>query len=175
VPYEGTLTIWRGIRADQLRDYCREVSKVACSSRPKQPPYTRCDLFISESALTAKGFSLAFILRHELAHCNGWGQDHAGGRKVLSSTKVQMPKLPESMRWLPVYPPLACITPDRTVEPCDNRRADPALSVARPGPHILTQEEKERLMKWGRSTLDYRPNYETPGPSLSDEKVNHAN
>jgi hypothetical protein len=49
-------------------------------------PATICDIYIVEdSALKARGWNLAWLLRHELAHCNGWA-GHAGGKKIWIGT-----------------------------------------------------------------------------------------
>ena len=129
MPYQGTLTIWRA----------KTIKDLAVIGQVKEPGYSGvaftatmhtkdglllpvCDIYIVEDGvLKASHYTLAFVLRHELAHCNGWPGNHPGARKVPVNS-VKMPALPASTRWLPAYPPIACITPERTVESCEKRK-----------------------------------------------------
>lgn len=130
VPYTGKLTIWRTRSEQALRAIVNtgepNWSGVAASGHNRKAPGTPatiCDIYIVEDgALKARGWNLAWLLRHELAHCNGW-VGHAGGKKIWIGTPTAMPQLPESTRWLPAYPPLVCITSDRKIEPCTDRKA----------------------------------------------------
>jgi hypothetical protein len=132
VPYEGTLTIWRLQSEQAIREMCSRtpfpILALACSISPRgEKPKSWCYVFIvSDAVLKARGVSLAYALRHELGHCNDWPKDHPGGRKLPVDAAISPPKLPETTRWLPAYPPLHCITPDRTVEDCKKRQLNPA-------------------------------------------------
>jgi hypothetical protein len=124
VPYTGTLTIWRGKGGDLM---CPNspMSRAACTKQPLVfgVPTAWCDIQITDDkTLKSLGISYAFVLRHELAHCNGWPQDHADGIKMDASTRVPAPVLPDSTRYLPAYPPVVCITTERKIEPCKNRK-----------------------------------------------------
>jgi hypothetical protein len=108
--------------------------------------HKHCSMFLaSEDMMKRKGKSYAFVLRHELAHCNGWKHpkttegkkfnvgdmwDKAEGAKWIAlNTKMPMPMLPALTRILPAFPPVVCVTPDWKQEPCDNRnRRDDKLS-----------------------------------------------
>jgi len=123
VPYEGVLTIWKISERDR-KGICSN-DKSACVYHPQEiPPYRWCDLYIIGEVWKEHGWSWASVLRHEIAHCNGWPGDHAGGRKVDAPTtrNMAMPKLPSSTRWLTFAPPVVCFTPTHDVEPCDNRQ-----------------------------------------------------
>jgi hypothetical protein len=129
VPYTGNLTIWYARSERDLRNIATPrdanwggVAYASHNRKEAGTPATVCNVYIlDEKIMKARGWSFNLVLRHELGHCNGW-QGHDGGRKVPISTPTSAPQLPESTRWLPAYPPLVCITSDRTVEPCDQRR-----------------------------------------------------
>jgi hypothetical protein len=61
------------------------------------------------------------VLRHELAHCNGWPADHKGARKVFVDSVKNMPTLPADAQVLPAYPPVMCLTPEWAMEDCAER------------------------------------------------------
>jgi hypothetical protein len=110
--------------------------------------HQRCRIFIAtKDVIKRDGVDYAFVLRHELAHCNGWkhppkppktvtlGQkwyEAEGGKWVRKGTVTPMPKLPVSTKELPAYPPVVCITPDWKPEPCENRKPKDVWSTARP-------------------------------------------
>ena len=82
-PYKGDLTVM--VVGDQasVRRMCYdvtfepEVGAVACSRF--NDSYTWCDIFIADGAtLKQTGWPRSLIMRHEIAHCNGWGADHEG-------------------------------------------------------------------------------------------------
>jgi hypothetical protein len=78
-------------------------------------------MFIAkDEIINPAGANRAAVLRHELGHCNGWSPDHTGARKVFMD-EVQGPELPKTTKWLRAYPPLACLKPDGTEEPCADR------------------------------------------------------
>src|SRR5262249_25631909 len=124
-PYTGELIIRRLTTEQDVRDACPKAFKASqtrfsgCTVRKE----TRCEFYIaSDRALKALGMSYALVLRHELAHCNGWPWDHPGGKKVPIDTSVEMPKLPPSTKELPAYPPTVCVTPEWNQEPCKDRK-----------------------------------------------------
>jgi hypothetical protein len=137
VPYTGNLTIWR-VRSEQaLRAITIPTSEpnwggVAYAVHNRKQagtPATVCNIYIlEEGAMKGRGWNFNLVLRHELAHCNGW-KGHEGGKKVLIGTSMTAPTLPESTRWLPAYPPLHCITPDRTLENCADRHSQKLVNV----------------------------------------------
>jgi hypothetical protein len=118
VPYKGDLTITRVPSEDAVRAACPNMKPspsgraIACAKlAPRKQadlelaggaivPYPQCNIIVVyESIIQDFGSTMAFILRHELAHCNGWSEDHPGGKKVPVSTKVKMPTLPEDTKW----------------------------------------------------------------------------
>jgi hypothetical protein len=131
VPYIGELTIWVASSQEAMRQHCTGTYfgplgiATACAGPTKNRQ--RCSIWLHKSIVDGKSvtgmkLSLANALRHELAHCNGWPKDHPGGKKSYTDARAKMPELPSSTKWLPAYPPLVCITPDRTVEDCKTRR-----------------------------------------------------
>jgi len=131
----GDLTIFRVATQQDIRDICLGFNKqkslpaTACS---KTNQTTRCYIFVlTDQALKTIGSNYAIVLRHELAHCNGWPEDHAGGKKVSMATRVEMPKLP-AFRYLVLSPPTICITPDWQPESCEDRATKDIWSTARP-------------------------------------------
>jgi hypothetical protein len=126
VPYTGELTIWTVQSQQLVREFCPGDFRFFATTCAKRNNFERCDIYMLKFEAWPKELhrkSTAFALRHELAHCNGWDQDHTGGKKVPASTRVDMPKFPPSTRWLPAYPPLVCMTPDRAIEPCEARKS----------------------------------------------------
>jgi hypothetical protein len=125
IPYTGKLTIWYTPSKEVLSEWKAKLepnwSGVAFA-RHRKDDFTECHIHMLDAkALKAAGYNYNLVLRHELAHCNGW-VGHDGGTKVPTGT-VQLPaKLPESTRYLPIAPPVVCITPDRMIEPCADRK-----------------------------------------------------
>jgi hypothetical protein len=134
-PYTGELIIGRVATQQEIRALCPEYNKLktpatACTKTPHNDA-TRCYIFIvSDQVLKTIGSNYALVLRHELAHCNGWPADHAGGKKISISTRVELPKLPT--KYLPLSPPTICVTPDWQPEPCESRATKDVWSTARP-------------------------------------------
>jgi hypothetical protein len=123
-PYAGELEIVRIANEADMLKICKGISKYACSSRtidPSKPPH--CIIFLLPDKRT-RGYgsaAVAHVWHHELAHCNGWTQKHENGHKASLDSPIAMPALPASMKELPVYPPLVCVTPEWKQEPCKNR------------------------------------------------------
>jgi hypothetical protein len=129
-PYTGELTILRMATEQDIRDACPDTDweksfqgrSTACT-RVASPRKQCWILIASDQALKARHQNYAAVLRHELAHCNGWPTDHKGGKPVpLAGSAPAMPKLPPSTKVLPAYPPLVCLTPEWEPEPCASRR-----------------------------------------------------
>jgi hypothetical protein len=147
-PYDGELEIRFFSNAEDLEQACKGVdTHTACTT--VSVDHKKCWIFTeTEDVIRRKGWTYAFVLRHELAHCNGWkhpnttdGQkfkvgeawDKAeGGKWIAVSTKVSMPKLPAITRMLPASPPVVCVTPDWKPEPCA-QRAMPAWASSSGG------------------------------------------
>ena len=128
-PYTGDLRIWVIASKKELREhYCAWTAAhqenwagVACTSPPNEKkPY--CEIYVgTDEILKAQhGLTRSVALRHELGHCNGWGKDHASGKKISVEAKVDY-KLPANTKWIKAYPPLVCLTPDGDEEPCSDR------------------------------------------------------
>ena len=145
-PYEGELELRFFSDTEYVERICKLGPKVyGCAA--KMLDGKKCYIFvISEAAAKKTGRNFAFMLRHELAHCNGWKHpEDANGRRfkvgekweeaegatfLPIGTKKTMPKFPEVTRILPASPPVVCVTPEWKSEPCKNRSA-PAV-VAEP-------------------------------------------
>src|SRR5262249_16144998 len=125
-PYEGELEIRFFSNIEDIRGACPGThSEVACAF--PLADLKKCWIMMgTEDAIKRRGYGYAFVLRHELAHCNGWkhpnttdGKRFSVGEKwdeaekwVAANTKTPMPTLPVLTRILPAYPPLVCVTPD---------------------------------------------------------------
>jgi hypothetical protein len=121
VPYDGVLTIWLiPFQSEQLlKEICRGASRIACAIHLGNIyPTPRCDIYMLDHTDTPR----EMMVRHEIAHCNGWPGDHPDKTLVDITKGKPVPKLPASTRWLPGPPKVVCITPDRTVEPCESRK-----------------------------------------------------
>src|SRR5262249_32274167 len=73
--YEGVLEIQHFSSAEDVQRICKSLggsgSETGCARIPND--HKQCWLFIANEDLAKhEGRNYAFILRHELAHCNGW-------------------------------------------------------------------------------------------------------
>jgi hypothetical protein len=137
-PYNGELEIQFFSNAADVDQACKgKGESIGCTWIPAD--HKPCRMFLATEELAKrKGKNYAFVLRHELAHCNGWrhpkttegqkfklGQtwDNAeGGKWIAADTKMPMPKLPVLTRILPASPPVVCVTPDWQPESCEDRK-----------------------------------------------------
>jgi hypothetical protein len=140
-PYEGELEIMYFSDAEYIERICNVGPKVYGCASPPRPDRKTCKLFVSSEALAKRqGRDFALMLRHELAHCNGWkhpestnGRKFSPGEKwaeaegaifIPINTKKPMPKLPATTKILPASPPVVCVTPEWKPEPCKDRSVD---------------------------------------------------
>ena len=75
-PFTAQLSIRTVATLSEANELCKQWGprKVACSSGVLN---SHCHIIIAQdSALRAIGFTRKASLRHEIAHCNGWGSDH---------------------------------------------------------------------------------------------------
>ena len=147
-PYEGELEIvFFQIKKTWTRLVSSRRGVHACASRT--PDGKKCFIFASsEEFIKRKDRNYAFMLHHELAHCNGWRhpedtngkrftigdtwKEAEGAKWVVASTKASMPKLPASTRALPASSPVVCVTPEWKPEPCNDRATKDVWATARP-------------------------------------------
>lgn len=115
-PYTGTVWIRTLANEQEIKNLCKGSSKTACAARTKSGE--ECHIFLLPKKQI---ISLAFTLRHELGHCNGWPPDHPDKRRV-EVTGVAMPKLPSATHTLPPYPSVVCVTPEWQPESCAKRQ-----------------------------------------------------
>jgi hypothetical protein len=127
-PFTGTVIIRRLETEEEIERHCKGSSKLACAGHTADGK--TCYLtIVNDNVLRSHHIPWAFVLRHEIGHCNGWTQKHENKRKV-QMIDVGMPTLTKDLWVLPAYPPVVCVTPDWKPEPCKNRNA-PAV-VAEP-------------------------------------------
>jgi len=124
-PYTGELTIRRLATEQEIHTICPnygDTSHYTACAKHAVNSLEKCNIYVV-SDLVLKRLSLNYnvALRHELGHCNGWGADHKGGRKVPVDYPATMLQLPASTRILPAYPPIICVTPDWKQESCAKR------------------------------------------------------
>jgi hypothetical protein len=146
--YTGELTIRRVATMQEIRDLCPSqnfngLPATACTLRMRDA--SQCHIFVvSDKVLKAARVNYVSTLRHELGHCNGWPGDHKGGRLVPIDYQSAMPKLPASTKYLPPYPPTACVTPEWKPISCDERKLD---DFAR-SPTTLTEVTVTQNLPW---------------------------
>jgi hypothetical protein len=129
-PYTGDLTIWRIDSHQIIRETCVGVkfppefeSSFACIA-PVKPPYAECTIFLASDELLRRAeIKLSSLLRHELAHCNGWPGDHPNAPRKAFGNESQPVNWPLKAKWLRAYPPLVCLTPDGKEESCAARQS----------------------------------------------------
>src|SRR5262245_31633318 len=82
-PYPGTLTI---IRADEklIGERCPKTwMQITLGCNYRNTRLNECTIYIlNDELLNRQGWSYWVILRHEQAHCLGWGGDHKGARPI---------------------------------------------------------------------------------------------
>jgi hypothetical protein len=124
-PFTGKVTIWQVNSVDDIQTkYCMAANtRAGCSVHPiKQPAAPYCLIWIlNDAGLKRIGVAKSLVLRHELAHCNGWPKDHPNGRKVPVDKEVSF-SLPPDTTWVRAYPPLVCLTPEGKEESCQSRQ-----------------------------------------------------
>ena len=138
-PYEGELEIVFFSYEEDLLGACKGLGSGTHACTLASLDHKKCSIYASsEEFMKRKRRNYAFMMRHELAHCNGWKHpkdtngkrfnvgdrwDEAeGGKWVAATTKASMPSLPVSTRILLASPPIICITPDWKQEPCAKRQ-----------------------------------------------------
>jgi hypothetical protein len=84
-PYNGALFLW--YPGEHVRDICGyshiAVSDVVagCTLIDQDRSAGKCVVIISDDrTLASIGLTSALAIRHEIGHCNGWGDDHRGAR-----------------------------------------------------------------------------------------------
>jgi hypothetical protein len=104
-PYIGELTIKRVATEQDLRSACpgarwdpHSSGSLGCTMRSVDGK--QCTIVVlSDQALKAlESPYAAAVIRHEIAHCNGW-VGHGGG-KLTPMSEMTMPKLPPSTKFL---------------------------------------------------------------------------
>jgi hypothetical protein len=79
-PYQGVLTIKIIATLDELRDICPGRMPVACSERARDGSSCTIWRLPDWQIETQHDEPVAVLMRHEIGHCNGWGDDHRGAR-----------------------------------------------------------------------------------------------
>ena len=80
-PYAGRLDVIVAENAEQIRIGCPTTGGgslgLACALRYED----HCTIVRRpEADIVRAGYTLNEVTRHEIGHCNGWAQDHAGAR-----------------------------------------------------------------------------------------------
>jgi len=122
-PYKGHLDVVVAENAEQIRIGCRKTGggslRLACALRYED----HCTIVRRpEADLLRAGFTLEVVMRHEIGHCNGWPQDHAGARwGEVQEVKVQAPT-PKPRPSTPATRALAVSRHDQRVAGVDHAR-----------------------------------------------------
>jgi hypothetical protein len=79
-PYAGKLVKIEAKDSEEMLSLCAESkSPIACA---RQYGVVACTIVIApEAVLRRWGWTVEIVMRHELAHCNGWPADHPGARR----------------------------------------------------------------------------------------------
>jgi hypothetical protein len=119
VPYTGELTIWNVRSKEDMLQYCVAGDQTNWTGTGCTKVYDKshCVIWIIKDPRIHP----TIMLRHELAHCNGWSTGHAGYQKVWGDEPVKAPLLPQTTKILRAYPPLVCLTPEGKEESCTER------------------------------------------------------
>jgi hypothetical protein len=79
-PYKGKLTIER-VTPEQLRARCTAATVISLGCAFPSA-YSCLILLVDDASIRARGWTRELMLRHEIAHCNGWPDDHPGMRPL---------------------------------------------------------------------------------------------
>ena len=86
-PYTGELVVMRIASQKDMTLMCPPTTfrLKACAQHTltKRPDgsWTKCNILLPpDSVIIAAGYSVDAVYRHELGHCNGWGDEHKGAR-----------------------------------------------------------------------------------------------
>jgi|EndMetStandDraft_2_1072991.scaffolds.fasta_scaffold124728_1 hypothetical protein len=97
-PYKGKLTI-ETVTREELMTQCAGVATtttLGCASWRGD----RCHIrLLADEIIKAAGWTRELMLRHEIAHCNGWPADHPGKRPYPGPGPNQeaIPIIPEPL------------------------------------------------------------------------------
>jgi hypothetical protein len=134
MPYTGQLRLWDVASQERMREICPSShwgdggvnSALGCAK--VFTSLNKCDIYIvNKDVMKQAKTAYSSVLRHELAHCNGWPADHANKTLVPADRETKV-KLPPETQTLRAYPPLVCLTPDGQEESCAARSA-PTVKV----------------------------------------------
>jgi hypothetical protein len=79
-PYKGTLVVRTMGSTDEVRQICKGESPFRCAFRSVDG--NACTVILAPAAATeARGFTVEIVKRHEIGHCIGWPNNHAGARQ----------------------------------------------------------------------------------------------
>ena len=80
-PYKGHLRVTRVASEAEVREMCPGVTftlgALACTHRTSLGCFVT---MVSDAIIREHGTTPQTVLRHEIAHCNGWPGDHRGAR-----------------------------------------------------------------------------------------------
>jgi hypothetical protein len=80
-PYSGKLTVLKEDNYVFIRHVCNDVpNAIACSFRTYDS--VSGETLSCLIMLGPETWEDARVMKHEIGHCNGWGNDHKGGRYV---------------------------------------------------------------------------------------------
>src|SRR5262249_47780183 len=97
-PYiDGPIVVTRLQTRSEVDAVCQKKA-LACARRTWS---NVCEIYVlgNEIALGQYGATIALLLRHEIAHYNGWGGDHAGGRTLSHSGIQKLNEMPPARVW----------------------------------------------------------------------------
>jgi hypothetical protein len=81
-PYQGTLTITRGDK-DVMMGLCPKTALPITLGCARRYGPSVCHIYIAaDEILNVAGWAYETVRRHEIGHCNGWPNDHAGARPM---------------------------------------------------------------------------------------------
>jgi hypothetical protein len=79
-PFEGRLIKLRLDTVAEVRTACRTPLAMGLGCAPYIHPSLCVVVLASDEVIKAAGYSTEIVLRHEIAHCNGWPKDHPNSR-----------------------------------------------------------------------------------------------
>ena len=75
--YKGHLIISRVDSTNEVGRLCGQTGPMISCSQLRD---NECDIIVAtDDIIRDLGYPVDIVLRHEIAHCNGWPKDHPGG------------------------------------------------------------------------------------------------
>ena len=88
-PYDGDLTIKIVSSTDEVVEFC-DIGKIFLLGCARRNAVSCMIVLVKDELARAYGWSTGLMLRHEIAHCNGWPPNHQPSSQALSLPTIHL-------------------------------------------------------------------------------------